>query len=77
MLEDPQAVIAVAGGVSGVGGLVGSIIGNRVDVRWIQKKLKELDDKIRRHEDVHRDYDKLHGEHRLEIELIKQRGNAQ
>lgn len=74
MVDNPEAFLTVAGGVSGVGGLVGSIIGNRIDVKWIQKKLKELDDKIRRHEDVHRDYDKLHGEHRLDIELIKQRG---
>ena len=77
MVENPETFITVAGGVSGVGGLVGSIIGNSVNVRWIMKKLKELDDKLRRHEEQHRDYDKLHGEHRLEIELIKQRGNAQ
>lgn len=64
MIEDPAAVIAVAGGVSGIGGLVGSIIGNKYAVEWLKEKVADHAGKITAH-------DKAIREHDLKIALIE------
>lgn len=68
MLEDPGALLTVAGGVSGVGGLLGSIIGNRVNLEWIKERLQEHNGKLKAHEQFIQ-------AHELELALIKKGGS--
>lgn len=46
---EASTIIATAGGVSGLGGLVGAMIGNRVDLGWIKRELAELKATVKGH----------------------------
>jgi acyl CoA:acetate/3-ketoacid CoA transferase alpha subunit len=58
-----ETMLAV-GGVSGVGGALGSVIGNRVNVEWIKKVLADHAGQLSEH-------GRFIQAHELEIELIK------
>ena len=64
MIESGAEIIAATGGVSGIGGLFGAMIGNRIDVKWIKERLAEHTGKLTAHETFLQ-------AHELEIELLK------
>lgn len=64
MIENPETLIVVVGAVSGSGGLLGSVIGNRINVEWIKERLSAHDGRLTAHE-------RFIQAHELEIELLK------
>lgn len=67
MIEQAQIgmdTLAAVGGVSGLGGFLGSVISNRVNVQWIKERLTEHAGQLTAHE-------RFIQAHELEIELIK------
>ena len=65
MIESAGEIMVGVGGVSGVGGLLGAMIGNRIDLKWIKEKIADHHGRITAHE-------KFIQAHELELALIKQ-----
>lgn len=64
MIEGASEILLGVGGVSGLGGLAGAMIGNRIDLKWIKEKISEHHGRLTAHE-------KFIQAHELEIALIK------